>query len=306
MAVSIERVEWGGWPNCYRMANGEVELIVTSDIGPRIMRYGFIGGQNFLKVFEDQQGKCGEPEWQFRGGHRVWLAPESFEKTYAPDNQPAEDIRIAGNTLIATQRVEPLTGLRKQLEITLAPTGGEVTVKHRMQNTLAAPVTLSVWALTMLAQDGVAVTGFPPRGRHEDVLAPTNPLVMWAFTDLRDPRWTFLEKYLILQHDRTNHSHTKLGLFNPKTWGAYLLNGEVFCKRYEADPSKTYPDMGCSYETFASAEMLEIETLGPLETLAQGYWAEHTERWVLYRDFQSFDQYSDEVLDIRLLPLLTF
>ncbi|MDE3199123.1 MAG: hypothetical protein KGN84_22430, partial [Acidobacteriota bacterium] len=169
MPVSIEKIAWGGWPNCYRMSNGEAELIVTSDIGPRIMRYGFVGGQNFLKVFEDQLGRSGEPEWQFRGGHRVWLAPESFEKTYAPDNEPAEEVRVEGNTLIATQRVEPLTGLRKQLVIALAPEGTDVTVIHRMQNTLAEPFTLSLWALTMLARNGVAVTGFPPRGRHEDI-----------------------------------------------------------------------------------------------------------------------------------------
>ena len=280
MPVEITKVEWGGWPNCFRVSNGEVDLVVTSDIGPRIMRYGFVGGQNFLKVFEDQLGKSGEKEWQFRGGHRVWLAPETFERTYAPDNDPAE-IEIAGSTLTATQPVETLTGLRKQLVISMDETGAGVTVTHRMQNTWAEPVTLSVWALTMLASDGLAVTGFPPRGRHEDVLSPTNPLVMWAFTDLRDPRWTFLEKYLVLRHDRNISAHTKLGLFNPRTWGAYFLKGEVFLKTYEADASRIYPDMGCSYETFASAEMLEIETLGPLTTLSQHEWVEHVERWTL-------------------------
>jgi len=39
--VVIEKTEWGGWPNCYRLSNGEVDMIVTGDIGPRVMRYGF-------------------------------------------------------------------------------------------------------------------------------------------------------------------------------------------------------------------------------------------------------------------------
>src|SRR5690349_10985616 len=43
-AVKIEKTEYGGWPNCYRISNGEVELIVTTDVGPRIMHYGFVGG----------------------------------------------------------------------------------------------------------------------------------------------------------------------------------------------------------------------------------------------------------------------
>jgi hypothetical protein len=295
MAVVIEQIPWGGWPRCYRMTNGEADLIVTSDIGPRVMRYGFVNGQNFLKVFEDQQGKSGEPDWQFRGGHRIWLAPEDLHRTYAPDNGPAE-IEVNGDTLIATQSVEPLTGLRKQLVITLATSGTCVKILHRMQNTWPEPVTLSAWALTMLAPDGIAITGFPPRGRHEDVLAPTNPLVMWAFTDLRDPRWTFLEKYLILRHDRNNTAHTKLGHFNPNTWGAYLLHNELFLKRHSANTAATYPDMGCSYETFASAEMLEIETLGPLTTLSHNEWVEHTEYWNLHRDVHVKDL-TDEALD---------
>ena len=127
---------------------------------------------------------------------------------------------------------------------------------------------------------------------------------MWAFTDLRDPRWKFLEKYLILRHDRNNASHTKLGHFNPKTWGAYVLNGEMFVKRCDADASKLYPDMGCSYETFASAEMLEIETLGPLTTLQPDEWVQHTEYWVLYRNVD-VNNWTDEELDRVLRPALT-
>src|SRR5579862_3212972 len=109
-AVSIEKINYKGWPNSYRIANGEVELIVTSDIGPRIMRYGFVDGQNFFKVFGDQLGKSGEPAWQFRGGHRLWLAPEDARLTYAPDNSPVE-MDVQGSTLTSTQPVEPSTGL---------------------------------------------------------------------------------------------------------------------------------------------------------------------------------------------------
>ena len=32
--VQIDKVDFSGWPNCYRVSNGEVDLIVTSDVGP--------------------------------------------------------------------------------------------------------------------------------------------------------------------------------------------------------------------------------------------------------------------------------
>jgi hypothetical protein len=56
-AVQVGKVEYKGWPNCWRVTNGEVELIVTGDVGPRIMRYGFLGGQNLFKEFPDQLAK---------------------------------------------------------------------------------------------------------------------------------------------------------------------------------------------------------------------------------------------------------
>src|SRR3954453_10057514 len=86
--VRIEKTAWGGWPNCYRITNGEVELIVTTDVGPRVMRYAFVGGQNLFKEFTPQLGKHGEKEWMPRGGHRIWMGPEDAKLTYELDNGP--------------------------------------------------------------------------------------------------------------------------------------------------------------------------------------------------------------------------
>ena len=69
----------------------------------------------------------------------------------------------------------------------------------------------------MMAQGGVAITGFPPRGKHPEVLEATNPLVMWAYTYLSDKRWTFPKKYMLLGQDPKNSEPQKLGLYNPRT-----------------------------------------------------------------------------------------
>jgi hypothetical protein len=199
----IEKIAYQGWPHCYRVSNGEVELIVTSDIGPRIMRFGFMGGQNLFKEYEEQLGGVGEPEWKLRGGHRVWAAPEDAKRTYALDNSPIQ-VEITGGVLKATSNVEADSGLEKQIEIQLAPSGTGVTVIHRLKNTLPWPIELAPWALTMMTPGGMGITGHPPRATHLEVLQPTHPLVMWAFTDLSDPRWKFTKKYLMLKQDPEN------------------------------------------------------------------------------------------------------
>ena len=301
-SVKVEKTEYKGWQNCYRVTNGEIELIVTGDVGPRIIRFGFVGGQNMFKEFAEQLGKSGEEKFQLRGGDRVWKAPEDPVATWAPDNVPVQIIPTATG-LIARAPIEPLTNLQKEIEIAIAPSGTTVTVSHRITNHSLFTLEFAPWALTMMAQGGIAVSGFPPRGRHPINLEATNPLVMWAYTDLADPRWKFTKKYLTLRQDPNNKEAQKLGLFNPDTWAAYLLNGEAFVKRTKADASKTYPDFGCSFETFTNNEFLEIETLGPLTKLSPGHTAEQVEHWGLYRKVQP-TELTDQELDRVLLPLV--
>jgi hypothetical protein len=301
-AVKVEKIAYKGWPNCYRVSNGEVELVVTSDVGPRVIRYGFVGGQNVFKEFTDQLGKSGEAEFQLRGGHRVWKAPEDPVESWTPDNKPVE-IVLAADGLTAREPVEP-GGLQKEISIHLAPTGANVTVIHRIANRSQRGREFSIWAMSMMAQGGMAITGFPPRGTHPKDLAVTNPLAMWAYTDLTDPRWKFTKKYMMLRQDPKNSSAQKLGLFNAHTWAAYVLNNEAFVKYADASTAKPYPDFGCSFETFTSNEFLEMETLGPLTKAASGERLEHTEHWSLHRDIK-VGELTDAELDRIILPLVT-
>lgn len=300
--VKIEKTAWKGWPNCYRIANGEVELIVTSDVGPRIMRYAFQGGPNLFAEFAQELGKSGEKEWMPRGGSRLWMAPEDKVKTYAADNGPIQ-VKVNGAVLEATGPVEPATGLRKQIVIKLAPSGSHVEVIHHITNASGKALEYAPWVLTMMALNGIGISGFPPRGKHTDVLTPTNPLVMWAYTNLSDKRWSFTRKYMLLRQDAKNEEPQKLGHFNAKTWGAYLLGDTLFVKRYQADPKKSYPDFGCSFETFTNAQFLELETLGPLTKVAPGGSVEHIERWSLHRNIR-LSGWTDAELDRVLLPVL--
>jgi len=303
-AVKIEKTAFKAWPNCYRVTNGEVELIVTGDIGPRIMRYGFVGGQNVFKEFTETLGKSGEPAWVARGGHRIWAAPEDAVKTYAPDNSPVR-IEIKGDVLEATEPVEKLTGLEKQIVVKLAAQGSAVEVIHHLRNAGKTPLDLAPWALTMMAQGGVGIHGFPPRGKHPEVLYPTNPLVMWAFSNLADPRWGYTRKYLVLHQDPKNAEPTKLGSFNQKTWAAYALNGDLFIKHYDAGPSpKNYPDFGCSFETFTNADFLELETLGPMQHLKPSESLQHVERWTLHKNVR-LAHFTEDEIDRLVLPLVS-
>jgi hypothetical protein len=300
--VHVSQVEYAGWRNCWKVTNNEVELIVTGDVGPRIIRYGFAGEQNLLKNFPEQMGTAGESLWMIRGGSRIWISPEDRAASYAPDNE-AVRIEVLGGLLTATAPMEESTRLEKQMVVRMAESGSRVRILHRIRNLGTLPVEFSVWVLTVMAPGGTGITGFPPRGTHPEDLTPTNPLVMWAFTDLADPRWRFTRKYLMLRHDAAAQSPQKIGLHNPRTWGAYALNGELFVKRATAASVRDHPDLGCSFEMFTNSEMLELETLGPLRKVLPGEWAEHTETWSLTRGIEP-TEWTDEELDRLVAPLI--
>src|SRR3954463_6853007 len=150
-AVKIEKINFKGWPNSYRMTNGEVELVVTGDVGPRIIRYGFVGGQNLFKEHAAEIGKSGESTWQNRGGHRLWVAPEAPPDspiTYAVDNSPVK-INLTAGALEATPPLDRAAGLQKQIAVKMSA-GGSVEVLHRITNRNAWTVELAAWGLTVL------------------------------------------------------------------------------------------------------------------------------------------------------------
>jgi hypothetical protein len=176
-----QNLHYLGLPNNIRLSNGTVELILTTDYGPRIMRYGFVGGRNFFKEFPDQLGKSGEPAWVPRGGHRVWIAPEDPVKSYALDNAPVE-VRVAGTTMEAAGPIELSTGVQKKITVRMSETGTEVEVVHSLRNAGPAACDLAAWALTMMAPGGHGIHGFPPRGTSLRKHCGLNRVMPWRIS----------------------------------------------------------------------------------------------------------------------------
>jgi hypothetical protein len=281
--MTTEKMNYHGWPNCYRLTNGTIELIVTTDIGPRVIRFGFVGGENVFKEFPDQVGQTGGNAWRIYGGHRLWHAPEAQPRSYAPDNTPVKLEQHDGFVRLI-QPVENLTGLEKEMDLQLAADRAGVQVTHRLTNRGIWPVELAPWALSVMAPGGTGVFPLPPRRSHTENLLPTNVLTFWAYTDFTDPRWTIGRHYVLLRQDPQATTPQKIGASVPDGWAGYVRDGFFFLKKFTHLVGATYPDSGSSVETFTNGDMLEVETLGPLTRLDPGASVEHIEHWFLFRD----------------------
>jgi hypothetical protein len=298
--IMHEKINYNGWPNCIRLYNDEIELIVTTDIGPRMVKFGYINCQNFLHLVPEHAGKTGGAQWRIYGGHRLWLAPEAIPLSYNPDNDKVDFI-IRDNSIKLTQPKESITGIVKEMEITLSADKNEVKIVHRILNQNAHEVELSIWPITMLAAGGRAIIPQEPFAEGDDFLLPARPLVLWHYTKMNDPRWIWGEKYILVNQNPFFKSEQKIGVMNKQGWTAYYLNGELLIKKFDFNGDRLYPDYGCNNETYICANYLEIETLGPLTKISPGGIVEHTEYWQLTKVIADESEAS---IDEKILPLV--
>ncbi len=291
--MSIERINYRGWPNAWRIFNQTIELVVTGDVGPRIIHASFIGEENHLHVAAETAGKTSpEGVWYPYGGHRLWLAPEDRQRTYQPDN---EEVEIDKRSVLClnARACERMTGLRKEMEVRLYADEPCALITHRLRNTGLWPVTLGPWSITQMAAGGTVIAPLPPRGDQPSNLLPTGIVAIWPYTNMADPRFTWGHKCIILRQDSSRRDPLKFGIRCTEGWAAYARNQQLFVKFFSLNPTATYPDMGCNFESFVNGEMLEVESMGPMTLLEPGATVEHVERWVLLRDVQQPNSESD-------------
>src|SRR5579862_1548726 len=301
--MHIKKLRQGGWENNLQLANDHAELVVSLDVGPRILSYCVPGGQNVLKNYPEQFGGSGESEWMIRGGHRGWLAPEDESRTYVPDNIPVtHDLREPNGVRLENAATAPFL-IKKEMEISLAAESSKVTILHRATNESPAPATLATWGLTVMAPGGLEIIPLPPLGQHPHDLLPNRRMILWPYTDLSDARWRFGWKFITLRQTAEGLP-TKLGLAHSEKWIGYLTRDALFIKTFALEAGETYPDDGCNFETFSNAEMLEIESLSPLRTLQPGESVEHIEQWRLFGGISEPDSLKEPDLAAWIEPYL--
>lgn len=299
----MKKVTVGAYKNCAEIKVGEFRIAVTTEEGPRVIGC-FIGDDdNMFAVLPKTVFKKGY-NFKLYGGHRLWLSPEDFPRSYEEDNAPVTVTELESGLEFSTP-AEPNTCIRKK--VTIEPLGnGMMIVTHTLTNCGMWPVEVAPWAMTMCAPGGLVVVpqyidkeGFP--------YAPDRSLHLWPYSSFADPRFKLSDKYFFVKQDPNIKDSFKMGTNNEAGWVAYVRNGKAFIKYFDVlDESEgDYPDGGCSTEVFACDKFCEVETLGVLETLEPGESSQHVEYWQgisglpEIKDEEDFDKY---VLPHILIP----
>jgi len=287
--VRITRETFRGWEDAYRLSNGRVDAVVVTAIGPRIMAFGPTDGPSLFYVRDREAGGRNEQDWTFRGGWRLWVAPERRETTYSLDNAPCT-AEVSDTTLRVTGPPQPDSGLQKTIEVSLDAEQPRLHLVSHLRNIGDRPRTYAAWSLSVLRPGGRAFVPFdvgPP-----DSFDAIRRLILWSYTKIHDPRYRFGDRLIQIDHAMVaaapqgaggrRDDESKIGVDSAQGWGAYLLDGTLYVKRFGHDADGQYPDGGATIEVYSSAEFLELEQLGPLTTIQPGAEIVFPEDWWLF------------------------
>lgn len=308
--IKTEIKDYLNYGRVLSITNGIIEAFITIDVGPRIIRFGYVGGQNIMcdnrdvmapkddKEFHDffGQGK----KWEILGGHRIWTSPESYPHSYYPDLDPVK-YEITSDGAIFTPNAEIENGLQKQLEVKMNPDDTNMCVTMRVTNIAENPQEFSIWGLTVSALHGTLIV---PMNTNDTGLLANRNISVWPYTNLADSRVHFGKKYVTLRQDINIEQSFKLGFDLNDAKVYYCLGEDIFEKSFVTHHGcEKYPDNNCSFETYTNAGFIEVESLSPLKSVNPNETVSLTECWSMHKKPCDVDFANDNSIDDMLSKL---
>ena len=290
--MDLKEIDFENYGKCVQLSNGVIDLVVTIDCGPRIVRFGFIGNENILYNDLDRKFKV-QNEFMddyysegaacyFYGGHRLWLAPERMPESYFPDNDPVIYALLPDGVTFSSAK-QKNNDVQTRLEIVMGDNTSDVMLVHSVKNFSKERQMLALWPITMVRGGGLEII---PQNRtdEDDELLPNRVLTFWPYTDPRAERLYVGNRFLTLRHDPSNGRPLKLGTNNTLGWAAYVDRTYTLIKHFVYSDA-AYPDYGSSFETYCNGDYLSMETMSPLYQIEAGGALRHVENLSLFRTY---------------------
>lgn len=301
--VNIREINYSNYGKCIELSNGLVDVCVTVDIGPRIIRYGFTGCKNMMHEDTERSGhKSGSAfdsyygdgaKWYSYGGHRLWTSPESLPRTYYPDNA-AVMYEICGNSVKLFCDEQIRNNIQMTTTLTLSENSSELLVEHEIKNTGAFDAVFAAWALSVMAGGGMCAVA---NTKRDTGLLSNRAVALWPYAKMNDERVYWGEDFITLRQQRGCGSAFKFGTTNENGYALYFNHNCMFVKKYTHEYGANYPDGGMSFESYTNDDFIEVETLSPLSAVSPGKSICHAERWQLFGNIEMPDADDEKTLN---------
>jgi hypothetical protein len=270
--MEIKKIKFENFSDCYECSIGSNKLVICADIGPRILYLSTGASGNIL--FEDKKNSHTNSEWRLYGGSRLWIAPETGS-SYAPDNSPCKT-QLDRDRITVTQ-TKAGADLVKSMLIT--EKNGNFSIAYSAQNTGAFPVFCALWSITCALPKG---TVFFPWGNNSKEWQ-TKKIVYWQkwleySTNVESSQFVpGKDLFLINPSGETG----KVGTSGYGGFIGITADTYTFIKKSKRIESGVYSDDDCAIQCYTCSDFVELETLGPLQSIMPGLSTTHEEEWIV-------------------------
>jgi hypothetical protein len=281
-AVTITRISYHGWPDCYLLSNGCVEAVVAPAIG-RVMQLRLAGEavgplwEN--RTLDGQLHDAASDEWINFGGDKSWPAPQSawprqqgreWPPPVAFDSRPVEAVAVERGVTL-TSPVDPGFGIQVVRHVELDAGQPVLRIRTEYRKLLGGPLRVGIWTITQLREpERVAVL------LAEDSKFPAGYLRLFA----AQPAELKLDGRLLWLKRHTSEQ-VKIGTDG----GSMVWVGANCALRIDAEAGPgEYPDGGCVTEIYTNPDpfsYVELETLSPIQAIKAGDRIERTTVYTL-------------------------
>ncbi len=300
MPIEIKEISYKNFGKCLKISNGKIELIVSIDMGPRILSFALNGGENVLfndihrKYKEDNEAiknYYGEDKVRYRyGGHKIITTPEIMPDSFYPDNKPVT-YSIKNNSVTLEQEEQDKNKISIAVEIIMSETIENVMIVHSVKNLAKSQINLGLSASTDVRSGGTLL--IPQNKKYLSEFSPNRSYALWPYSKVNDSRLFMGEDFISIKQDESKRDKFKLGVNNYSNWAAYFCCDNIFVKNYVHNIGAKYPDFNSSFEVFTDENLLEIRTLSPLSLLNPLEVSKHVENWSIYSCDEKID-FKDE------------
>lgn len=260
MAHILRLIPYAGWNDCIHLTNTVCEAVISTTVGPRILRYGKVGGPNLLYLDEFAAGQTEETKtWRAYAGHSfdafidgdIFLPPENTPVTYT-----------LGADRIDFDPIQ-FDGVSKTISLRMCRRGG-LEIKQTITNTGDAPKTVTIQGNTLVPSGGVAA------------IPLTQPPVKGAGR----PELRQGETLALIEPDQVYPSEFEVAGHADELWCGYFHQGALFIMTSPAVEGSYANDVNVSVS--ANPRRVKISSHSPEVVLAPGECLLHTEVWNVF------------------------
>lgn len=291
LSTEIKQLTLANYGKCVSIDNGTVKLIISIDVGPKIIFWGYSNGKNILhvpyEIDEDAKNLNSQISTGIslkRYGHNLMLEYENGTSEFLSSGSAVYSLLPEG---VRFSYTIPELGINVNLEIITQNSTDSIMIIHSIENTNIEAQNFSICSSTCVAPSGTLLV---PQNTENTHNSPNRVLSLWKKSSIKDPRLSIFNKFICFNNMKNADAPPlKLGLNNTNAWATYTKEGNTFLKHYLHNKDAKYLNFGSSFIIDSKKDTLTLKVLSPIYNVQQNEIAKMVEYWSLFSTKINFD-----------------